>query len=71
MFLRGSPERKGYRLQVREGKGYIAVPACGGNLAEAKRACNQTSLNYKNTRFRCRFTWGDMGGLCGSAWGEQ
>eukprot|EP00983_Pelagomonas_calceolata_P075315 1152956-Pelagomonas_calceolata.AAC.5 len=28
---------------VREGKGYIAVPACGGSLAEAKRACNQTS----------------------------
>eukprot|EP00967_Tisochrysis_lutea_P125272 scaffold210410_cov17-Tisochrysis_lutea.AAC.3 len=27
----------------REGKGYIAVPACGGSLAEAKRACNQTS----------------------------
>eukprot|EP00983_Pelagomonas_calceolata_P055076 1143969-Pelagomonas_calceolata.AAC.1 len=27
--------------QGREGKGYIAVPACGGSLAEAKRACNQ------------------------------
>eukprot|EP00983_Pelagomonas_calceolata_P066353 1148991-Pelagomonas_calceolata.AAC.3 len=25
------------------GKGYIAVPACRGSLAEAKRACNQTS----------------------------
>eukprot|EP00983_Pelagomonas_calceolata_P005501 179320-Pelagomonas_calceolata.AAC.1 len=23
---------------IREGKGYIAVPACGGSLAEAKRA---------------------------------
>eukprot|EP00983_Pelagomonas_calceolata_P134535 1162069-Pelagomonas_calceolata.AAC.9 len=38
------------RLQLhawedREGKGYIAVPACNlplkGSLAEAKRACNQ------------------------------
>eukprot|EP00983_Pelagomonas_calceolata_P082162 1155834-Pelagomonas_calceolata.AAC.5 len=29
----------------REGKGYIAVPACGGSLAEAKRACKQTSPN--------------------------
>eukprot|EP00983_Pelagomonas_calceolata_P018561 582283-Pelagomonas_calceolata.AAC.2 len=27
----------------RGGKGYIAVPACGGSLAEAKRAWNQTS----------------------------
>eukprot|EP00983_Pelagomonas_calceolata_P130496 1161688-Pelagomonas_calceolata.AAC.12 len=27
------------------GKGYIAVPACGGSLAEARRACNQTSPN--------------------------
>eukprot|EP00983_Pelagomonas_calceolata_P049983 1141749-Pelagomonas_calceolata.AAC.2 len=27
----------------KEGKGYIAVPAWGGSLAEAKRACNQTS----------------------------
>eukprot|EP00983_Pelagomonas_calceolata_P100389 1158561-Pelagomonas_calceolata.AAC.11 len=26
----------------RAGKGYIAVPACGGSLAEAKRACNQS-----------------------------
>eukprot|EP00967_Tisochrysis_lutea_P139980 scaffold255037_cov20-Tisochrysis_lutea.AAC.1 len=26
----------------KEGKGYIAVPACGGSLAEAKCACNQT-----------------------------
>eukprot|EP00983_Pelagomonas_calceolata_P040675 1137724-Pelagomonas_calceolata.AAC.5 len=32
-------------LKGREGKGYIAVPACGGSLAEAKRACNQTSPN--------------------------
>eukprot|EP00983_Pelagomonas_calceolata_P077359 1153823-Pelagomonas_calceolata.AAC.3 len=29
----------------REGKGYIAAPACGGSLAEAKRACNQTIAN--------------------------
>eukprot|EP00983_Pelagomonas_calceolata_P029892 936161-Pelagomonas_calceolata.AAC.1 len=27
----------------REGKGYIAVPASGGSLAEAKHTCNQTS----------------------------
>eukprot|EP00983_Pelagomonas_calceolata_P044297 1139248-Pelagomonas_calceolata.AAC.1 len=27
--------------QDREGKGYIAVPACGGSLAEAKRACKK------------------------------
>eukprot|EP00983_Pelagomonas_calceolata_P043919 1139082-Pelagomonas_calceolata.AAC.4 len=32
-------------VKGREGKGYIAVPACGGSLAEAKRACNQTSPN--------------------------
>eukprot|EP00983_Pelagomonas_calceolata_P084805 1156435-Pelagomonas_calceolata.AAC.2 len=25
----------------KQGKGYIAVSACGGSLAEAKRACNQ------------------------------
>eukprot|EP00983_Pelagomonas_calceolata_P040003 1137426-Pelagomonas_calceolata.AAC.4 len=25
------------------GKGYVAVPACKGSLAGAKRACNQTS----------------------------
>eukprot|EP00983_Pelagomonas_calceolata_P067727 1149589-Pelagomonas_calceolata.AAC.1 len=31
--------------QLREGKGYIAVPACGGSLAEAKRACNPTKPN--------------------------
>eukprot|EP00983_Pelagomonas_calceolata_P084711 1156410-Pelagomonas_calceolata.AAC.6 len=31
--------------KAREGKGYIAVPACGGSLTEAKRACNQTSPN--------------------------
>eukprot|EP00983_Pelagomonas_calceolata_P046088 1139993-Pelagomonas_calceolata.AAC.8 len=42
-------ETKGLRSKrmsaslFREGKGYIAVPACGGSLAEAKRACNQTS----------------------------
>eukprot|EP00983_Pelagomonas_calceolata_P100431 1158566-Pelagomonas_calceolata.AAC.6 len=35
----------GTPLQGREGKGYIAVPACRGSLAEAKRACNQTSPN--------------------------
>eukprot|EP00967_Tisochrysis_lutea_P055589 scaffold69951_cov19-Tisochrysis_lutea.AAC.1 len=29
----------------REGKGYIAAPACGCSLAEAKHACNQTSPN--------------------------
>eukprot|EP00983_Pelagomonas_calceolata_P084782 1156430-Pelagomonas_calceolata.AAC.1 len=28
------------RYAIREGKGYIAVPACGGSLAEANRACN-------------------------------
>eukprot|EP00983_Pelagomonas_calceolata_P013663 437953-Pelagomonas_calceolata.AAC.3 len=27
----------------RKGKGYIAAPACGGSLAEAKYAYNQTS----------------------------
>eukprot|EP00983_Pelagomonas_calceolata_P082977 1156056-Pelagomonas_calceolata.AAC.1 len=31
----------------RKGKGYIAVPACKGSLAEAKGACNQTNLCTK------------------------
>eukprot|EP00983_Pelagomonas_calceolata_P046786 1140334-Pelagomonas_calceolata.AAC.1 len=34
--------------RLREGKGYIAVPACGGSLAEAKRACNKV---YKDKAF--------------------
>eukprot|EP00983_Pelagomonas_calceolata_P074982 1152801-Pelagomonas_calceolata.AAC.1 len=34
-----------FMKSLREGKVYIAVPACGGSLAEAKRACNQTSPN--------------------------
>eukprot|EP00983_Pelagomonas_calceolata_P028458 891123-Pelagomonas_calceolata.AAC.1 len=29
--------------QGREGKSYIAVPACGGSLPEARRACNQST----------------------------
>eukprot|EP00983_Pelagomonas_calceolata_P134225 1162037-Pelagomonas_calceolata.AAC.2 len=33
----------GFSTGGRKGKGYIAVPACGGSLAEAKRACNHTS----------------------------
>eukprot|EP00967_Tisochrysis_lutea_P011238 scaffold12721_cov19-Tisochrysis_lutea.AAC.2 len=27
-----------------KGKGYIAVPACGGSLAEAKRACLESNF---------------------------
>eukprot|EP00983_Pelagomonas_calceolata_P113736 1160015-Pelagomonas_calceolata.AAC.1 len=31
------------KVRLREGKGYIAVPACEGSLAEAKHAFKQTS----------------------------
>ena len=34
-----------FNLIGKEGKGYIAVPAFEGSLAEAKNACNQTSPN--------------------------
>eukprot|EP00983_Pelagomonas_calceolata_P121622 1160815-Pelagomonas_calceolata.AAC.2 len=45
----GVPKENGLKdimplLGRKEGrKGYMAVPACGGSLAGAKRACNQTS----------------------------
>eukprot|EP00983_Pelagomonas_calceolata_P060110 1146229-Pelagomonas_calceolata.AAC.1 len=37
-------------LKERKGKGYIAVPACGGSLAEAKRACTLAILDDVNYR---------------------
>eukprot|EP00983_Pelagomonas_calceolata_P016734 526741-Pelagomonas_calceolata.AAC.1 len=40
----------------REGKGYIAVPACGDSLAElqleAKRACNQTGPTWNKISYK-------------------
>eukprot|EP00983_Pelagomonas_calceolata_P134930 1162106-Pelagomonas_calceolata.AAC.7 len=38
-------QKRARHEQTREGKAYIAVPACGGSLAEAKRhgACDQNS----------------------------
>eukprot|EP00983_Pelagomonas_calceolata_P020155 635804-Pelagomonas_calceolata.AAC.2 len=30
-------------FKKRKGEGYVAVPACGGSLAEAKGASNQTN----------------------------
>eukprot|EP00983_Pelagomonas_calceolata_P057247 1144977-Pelagomonas_calceolata.AAC.9 len=32
---------------TREGKGHIAVPACGGSLTEAKRACDHPIQDEK------------------------
>eukprot|EP00983_Pelagomonas_calceolata_P030685 963941-Pelagomonas_calceolata.AAC.1 len=35
-----------------EGKGYIAVPACGGSLAEAKRVFNQREGKGRSEHYR-------------------
>eukprot|EP00983_Pelagomonas_calceolata_P004410 143284-Pelagomonas_calceolata.AAC.1 len=55
--------RKG---NIRKGKGYIAVPACGGSLAEAKKAHVTKPAQSKKQYYMQTQTWLILGRQPGS-----